>query len=459
MKLFDYPLIEKYNIRGPRYTSYPPATAFKTGIEAKTAIDWIVNSNLDEPAKLSFYFHVPFCPQLCHFCGCNSCSVPRDGGVDRYMEMMIREMDQVLGLLDLRRPVTQIHWGGGTPNSIPYRWIEKVMKRLTSRILLSSDAEVAMECNPAYLTPGQILQLRSMGFNRLSLGIQDFDREVLRAMNRLPSRLPVTELVGRIRKAGFEGVNLDFIYGLPLQHQKQFEETIREAIAIRPDRLVTFSYAHVPWVKSSQQRLEALSIPTGEEKMRMLEAAVQLLTEAGYETIGMDHFALPGDPLGRAAASGTLHRNFQGYCTRETTGQVYAFGASSISQLEGAYLQNVREYTDYIRMMEQDGWAFERGYRLSEQERVIRNSITELMCNGRVGFAAVGERFGMDAEEIKRLLGYDPAVFAGLEADGLAHAGQDELTLTRQGMMLARVVAMKIDPLLEGDKERFSRTI
>jgi len=455
----NYDLIKKYDIRGPRYTSYPPATEFKAGIDHERARSILLRSNEQQPANLSFYFHVPFCPQLCHFCGCNSCAVPARKGVEEYMQAMIVEMEQVLDLLDPERPVTQIHWGGGTPNSISYRLIDDLMSRLLKRVKLAPQAEIAMECNPAYLKPEHIPQLRAMGFNRLSLGLQDFNEEVLRAVNRAASRLPVQTLVELIRKAGFDGVNLDFIYGLPLQTPEQFRKTIEEAITIRPDRLVTFSYAHVPWVKSSQQRLEVLSIPTGEEKFSMLQIAVDLMNQAGYLSIGMDHFALPGDALGKASQSATLHRNFQGYCTRETTGQVYAFGASSISQLESAYLQNVREWQDYIKAINETGWAFERAYELSEDERVIRSSITELMCNGLLSFDEIGLRYNIDSKEVKRILDYDRSRFGALEEDGLTSAGDDELRLTRQGMQLARVVAMKIDPQLNTEKTLFSKTI
>ena len=457
---FDRNLLQKYNLRGPRYTSYPPATEFKPFSAGKKGWEQLISrSNSEQPDNISLYFHIPFCPQLCHFCGCNSCVIPAEPEVDFYMEMLIREMDRVLSVIDVNRPVTQIHWGGGTPNSLPFHWIEKVMNLLSEKIKLSTHAEIAMECNPAWLKLDQISQLRRMGFNRLSLGIQDFDDEVLTAVNRKPSMLPLKEVLERIREEGFAGVNLDFIYGLPMQTQKQFENSILKAIDLRPDRMVTFSYAHVPWVKSTQKKMEALTFPSGEEKMRMLEAGVNLLTDAGYKTIGMDHFALPEDALGKACDSKTLHRNFQGYCTRDTTGQVYAFGASSISQLESSYTQNVRHWSDYARRMSDEGFACERGYELSRKERIIRTSITELMCNGKLKFGEMAERYTCQESEVKSILGYHPDRFSEMEEDGLVKASEDELTLTVQGMLLARVVAMKLDPFLDTGKTRFSSTM
>jgi oxygen-independent coproporphyrinogen-3 oxidase len=260
---------------------------------------------------------------------------------------------------------------------------------------MSEVAEIAMECSPAYLDYSHIDQLAEMGFNRISLGIQDFREDVLKVVNREAPRHPVKEIVAYLRAKGFRGINLDFIYGLPLQTPESFRKTIEQAIEIRPDRIVTFSYAHVPWVKAAQKQLEVIGLPDATDKMNLFLQATEQLTLAGYCPIGIDHFTLPEDDLTKAFTNKQLHRNFQGYCTLETTGQVYAFGASSISQLWGAYAQNVKDIVKYMEMVEETGSAIERGYRLSKNEQIVRAVINSIMCNGLLDIDEMAAAFGI----------------------------------------------------------------
>jgi oxygen-independent coproporphyrinogen III oxidase len=456
--LIDQNLINKYNIRGPRYTSYPTANEFHERVTGDDLNTHLETSNQDGPSNLSLYFHVPFCPRLCHFCGCHTHLSTRHELHRRYTEALICEITAVFSHLDLNRPVTQIHWGGGTPNAIAFSLIKQVMDFVLSKVKLAPTAEIAMECNPAYLTKDSIKELAEMGFNRISLGIQDFNLEVLKAVNREPSLLPEEELISTIRDSGFQGINLDFIYGLPLQNLESFLETIERAITLRPDRLVTFSYAHVPWVKKGQKTLEILGFPDETLKMSMLEKSASLLKQSGYTMVGIDHYALPDDSLAIAKENRTLHRNFQGYCTRETTGQVYAFGASAITQLESAYFQNIKETSAYMESVFTHGHAVQRGYLLNTDERIIRSSITEIMCNGRLQYSEVADWNHVTEDHVRTTLRIKPDTFTAMEEDGLVTTGPNHIKITPSGEFLARVVALKLDPK-ERDQALYSKTI
>jgi oxygen-independent coproporphyrinogen-3 oxidase len=298
-----------------------------------------------------------------------------------------------------------------------------------------------------------------MGFNRISLGIQDFREDVLKVVNREVPRHPVKEVVEYLRSNGFRGINLDFIYGLPMQTAESFKETIRQAIDIRPDRIVTFSYAHVPWVKEAQKQLETVGLPDAREKMNLFLQATSQLTEAGYCAIGIDHFTLPEDDLTLAFKTKQLHRNFQGYCTRETTGQVYAFGASSISQLSGAYAQNFKEITKYMDSVEATGFAIERGYALSRTEQLIRSVINRIMCNGGLNFGQVAEEYRLTVAKVKEMVAFEPAKFDSYISDGLMELTGDEIILSEKGFLCARNIAMALDPALKAGEGVYSKTV
>ena len=451
--------INKYNVSGPRYTSYPPANFFHTGFTESDYMKEIDASNEETPVNISLYIHIPFCPQRCHFCGCSTVIAQKKSIVDRYIDAMKLEIRNVSSHLDLNRRVTQIHWGGGTPNSISMKYIKDIMESIRSIFTLDNNAEIAMECSPAYLEFSHIDQLAEMGFNRLSLGIQDFREDVLKVVNRQGSRHSVKDLVDYLRLKGFRGINLDFIYGLPLQTVKSFSETLEKAIEIRPDRLVTFSYAHVPWVKTAQKQLEKIGLPGPDEKMEMYLNSIEQMQKAGYTFLGIDHFVLPDDDLAIAYRNKKLHRNFQGYCTLETTGQVYGFGASSISQLWGAYAQNYKDFPRYIELIEQKGYAIERGYQLSRTEQIIRSVVNSIMCNGVLNFAEIASQFNMTIEEIKEVIQFDPSKFQEFIADDLLDLDNKGIRVHDNGHLFERNIAMALDPALKKGENVYSRTV
>ena len=302
-------------------------------------------------------------------------------------------------------------------------------------------------------------ELGEMGFNRISLGIQDFREDVLEVVNRDAPRHPVKEIVDYLRTKGFRGINLDFIYGLPMQTLESFKNTMEQAIAIRPDRIVTFSYAHVPWVKEAQKQLEKIGLPDANEKMNLFLQAAGQLNDAGYCSIGIDHFTLPEDDLTKAFKNKQLHRNFQGYCTLATTGQVYAFGASSITQLWGAYAQNIKDITKYMDAIETTGFAIERGYKLSRIEQLVRTVINDIMCNGTLNLEETAHEFGKSVEEVKTIVDWDPGKFESYISDGLMQLEGNVIFLTEKGFLCARNIAMALDPALKAGEGVYSKTV
>ncbi|MEI7422685.1 MAG: oxygen-independent coproporphyrinogen III oxidase [Prolixibacteraceae bacterium] len=451
--------LQKYNVSGPRYTSYPPANFFHDKFATTDYVQELVASNHQKPENISLYIHIPFCPKRCHFCGCSTVIAQRKLVVERYIKALKIEIQNVASRLDSARTVTQIHWGGGTPNSISMSYIREIMDWIRLHFTLSDQAEIAMECSPAYLDYKHIDELADMGFNRISLGIQDFREDVLEVVNRDAPRHPVKDIVDYLRAKGFRGINLDFIYGLPMQTLESFKNTIEQAIAIKPDRIVTFSYAHVPWVKEAQKQLEIIGLPDANDKMNLFLQASAQLNEAGYSSIGIDHFTLPEDDLTKAFKNKQLHRNFQGYCTLETTGQVYAFGASSISQLWGAYAQNHKDITKYMDAIESVGFAIERGYQLSLTEQLVRTIINQIMCNGLMDLDGMAAEFGMSVEDVKKIVDWNPGKFESYISDGLMRLEGNVIILSEKGFLCARNIAMELDPALKAGEGVYSKTV
>ena len=314
-------LLNKYSIPVPRYTSYPPANFFNESFTAEKFRQIVVESNKENPRHISVYIHIPFCYHMCFYCGCNSQLLRDNEVVLKYIDALKKEIKMVLPLLDRNRKISQIHYGGGTPTSQPVSVLKELNELILSEFDCIENPEIAIECHPGYADEVYWNELVDAGFNRISLGIQDFDEEVLKASNRKAPRMAVEDVVRILRNRNVS-LNMDFIYGLPLQTPQSFAKTINRAIALRPDRIVTFSYAHVPWVNELQKNLEKVGLPSVEIKSQLYSTAKKLLTDAGYKTIGLDHFVLPDDELFTAQQSKTPHRNFQGYCTRRTTGQV-----------------------------------------------------------------------------------------------------------------------------------------
>ena len=419
----------------------------------------MIDSNNEKPENISIYIHIPFCPRLCHFCGCNTGIAKGKNHIERYVRALIKEIKKVSPLIDKNRMVTQVHWGGGTPNSISHEYISEIMDTLKASFKFHPEAEIAMECSPAYLTFESVDKLAGSGFNRISLGVQDFNTDVLAAVNRLPSLIPMEDLVQYIRGKGVKSINLDLIYGLPKQTPETFTETINKAIAISPDRLVTFSYAHVPWFNKSMEILEKIGLPATEEKFRLFGLAYEILTTNGYDPVGLDHYAKPTDDLSIALKEKKLHRNFQGYCTRETTGQVYAFGSSGISQLWNAYSQNTKDYNKYTEALENDQLPVERGYRLTGMDIICREAVNSVMCNGYLNFEEMADQFAISEDALKDTLQYSPAKLDEFINDGLVTITKKGIAVNQQGMLVVRNIAMAFDPQL-GDKQgMYSKTI
>ncbi len=451
--------IDKYNQAGPRYTSYPPATFFTEEFNTNTFQQSIIQSNSQQPENISIYIHIPFCPHQCSFCGCNTIIGKGKTFISKYIEALSKEINNVAKLIDNKRLVSQIHWGGGTPNSIPYEHIETIMNVLKTNFSFTDNPEIAIECSPAYLNFSDIDKLAGYGFNRMSLGVQDFNEDVLSFVNRKPPKYPIDEIVKKLHKTGFTGVNIDLIYGLPKQTVESFIETTKKAIAINPDRIVTFSYAHVPWVKEYQKALEKEGLPKPEEKMEMFITSLEKITSNGYVAIGMDHFAKPDDELSIALDNKKLHRNFQGYCTRETTGQVYGFGASAISQFYGAYAQNEKNPEAYIKMIDNKGFATIRGYSTNSEEQIIHTVINEIMCNNYLNFEQTAKEFNLSAEQLKNIVGFDKNKFEEFVKDDVIQLSENEIVVKEKGRLIVRNIAMKLDPALKTGKQLYSKTV
>ncbi len=451
-------LLEKYNVPTPRYTSYPPANYFHENFTHDEVINAISLSNTEQPQNISLYIHIPFCNKLCFYCGCNTIISKDKDNMDAYIATLKKEIVLLKSKLDAARKVSQVHWGGGTPNYLPIEDIESIMAELSENFDFIPQAEIAMECHPWHLTYSYVDQLIEIGFNRLSLGVQDFNDKVMKSINRNHSVIPISELVEYIRKAGVD-VNLDFIYGLPFQSVKSFSETIKKAIDISPNRLVTFSYAHVPWVKKTQKKLEKYDLPDADEKVKLFEAAHDLLTSNGYKAIGLDHFAKETDELYTALADKSLHRNFQGYCTRETTGQVYALGVSGISQLESAYLQSTKDVTEYIQSINAGKFAIEKAYFLSIEEKITREIINELMCNLYLSWNNLSKRFDIPLNRLKSFSEEQVKQLEEFASEGLITYSTHEIHITEIGKFFIRNIAATFDPKMQNTTRNFSKAL
>jgi oxygen-independent coproporphyrinogen-3 oxidase len=453
-------LLEKYNVPVPRYTSYPPANYFTGDFNKEDYILQIKESNLEDPKLIAFYIHIPFCAQICHYCGCNAIKMQDAEAIKEYVEALKSEIKMLAQYIDKGRQVSQIHYGGGTPNAIKAEYLKAINDEIFKEFEVVDHPEVAIECNPALLNYTYLDMLFDAGFNRFSFGIQDFNEEVLRDVNRRPSAIPVNELIAYVKNRDHSmAVNLDFIYGLPGQHVEGFKKTIEKAIQARPDRLVTFSYAHVPWLKENQRILEDKGLPTADEKMDMFMAAYHLLLDAGYVSIGLDHYALPEDELSLALKKHQLHRNFQGYCTRKTTGQVYALGVSGISQLTSAYAQNTKDIALYKKSILNQEFPIEKGLKVSKEQKVIRMVINELMCNKIVVWSIIAANSKLDVKEVKDIVKYNEATLQDFHKDELIEYNKQEIRVTELGSLFIRNIAASFDPDLKSENKLYSKSL
>ncbi|MCR5454068.1 MAG: oxygen-independent coproporphyrinogen III oxidase [Bacteroidales bacterium] len=450
-------IIEKYNVPVPRYTSYPPANYFAQFGEGELR-DAVVQSNDAKDPHLSFYIHFPYCPRLCHYCACNSYAMPQGTGVEQYIEALHKEIDMVASMLRGNRLISQIHYGGGTPTAMPMSAIKQLNDHLLSKFGVIDRPEIAIECHPAYLDADAWQQLADAGFTRMSIGIQDFNEDVLKTVNRKPPQIAIEQIFEILRRNNIS-INLDFLYGLPLQTPESFYQTISKAVSLAPDRLVTFSYAHVPWIKKAQLILEKAGLPEANVKEKMFDDAAQLLANHGYVRIGMDHFVKPTDELYLALQNDQLHRNFQGYCTKRTTAQVYAFGVTGISQLETAYAQNTKDIAEYIQEIGEGKIPVKKGYTLTRQQQYTREVIEKLMCNYYIDWREIAKYLNISVDELKSATSYNTDILSDMQNDGILTWDSNTIRITAEGAPFVRNVAASLDPLMKNSTKSFSKPI
>ncbi|HEX8702602.1 MAG TPA: oxygen-independent coproporphyrinogen III oxidase [Myxococcaceae bacterium] len=443
-------LMRRYDVPGPRYTSYPTVPEWRHEFDARAFSDRLEAAGRAGAAEpLSLYVHLPFCRSLCWYCGCNVVIAREMCAIDRYLEQLVQEMELVAERLGSRRMLSQVHWGGGTPTFLSEAQLERLWTELTRRFTPLPDAELAIEVHPAVTTPEQLTLLRKLGFNRISMGLQDFNPRVQVATNRLQTFEQTRALFEHARALGFTGVNFDLIYGLPHQEPESWARTLSQVLELRPDRLAVYSFAYMPDVLKHQRRMLAEAIPTGRAKLELFRAAYATFVEAGYRPIGMDHFAVPEDELARAQERRTLGRNFQGY-TVKWAADVVALGSTGISDVAGAYFQNVRQLPRYAANIRQGQFATERGIFLSEDDKRRRAIITQLMCNFWVDLGSNASRdFALELERLR-----------AFEEDGLVVRTGTQLELTPLGRLFVRNVAMVFDAYLGWrEQTRFSQTV
>ena len=449
-------LVRKYNQPGPRYTSYPPATRFAPSYAKELFLERIHQSNQTNATDLSLYFHLPFCRSLCWYCGCTTIITTQQKKSASYLRLLDAEMQVMRGHLNPERKVVQLHFGGGTPTFLQPDELRELGSMIRRRFEVSDDAEFGVEIDPRRLTEDHVRALREIGVNRVSLGVQDHNPKVQLAVHRIQPREVTEQAIVWARAAGIQMVNIDLIYGLPHQTPESFTKTLDEIVALNPDRLAVFSYAHVPWIKPSQKILETENLPSAETKLQLLKLTIEKLTASGFDYIGMDHFAKPNDELTLAQKNKTLQRNFQGYSTRGNT-DIYSFGISSISQAADAYWQNYKELDTYSERLSHGEAPIERGYVLTEEDIVRRKTIMRLMCDLELDYAALSEQVGVNVAEH---FASEIASLSDLEADGLVRRSATGLKITSAGRLFIRNVAMRFDAYLPRQAERrFSQTV
>lgn len=452
----DQDLLKKYDRPGPRYTSYPTAPQFHSGFKASDFTRAIRESTAAAPGKpLSLYFHLPFCESVCFYCGCNVTFTKDRTRPEDYNDMLFREMDLVADAETRKRPVHQLHYGGGTPTFFSPEQLDRLFQGIAERFHFAPDAEIGLEVDPRETSNRHLEVLGASGFNRISMGIQDFDLDVQKAVNRVQSVEETRRVIDVSRQNGMTSVSVDLIYGLPHQSVEKFRKTIETIVDLNPDRIALFNFAYLPERIKHQKAIQAEALPSPEEKIAILCQAIDAFTGEGYRFIGLDHFAKPEDPLCRAQDAGTLYRNFQGYTTHAEC-DLIGFGVSSISQVGYAYAQNEKNLTTYALKIQNHQPATERGIRMTDEDRVRREIIMRILCDFRLDYSTLSEAFGIDfpeayADEIAQLCG--PA------EDGLIECSDRGFIVTPTGRLLVRNVAMVFDEYLGKSDVLYSRTV
>ena len=446
-------LIDKYNVPAPRYTSYPTVPYWDT--EPPEVNGWIKSiqlsfSQTNKTDGISLYVHLPFCESLCTYCGCNTRITKNHQVEEPYINAVLAEWNLYCNILEEKPLIKEIHLGGGTPTFFSHQNLQKLLAGLLSKATIHTDAEFSFEAHPNNTTEEHLQTLYDLGFRRLSLGIQDFDRKVQFVINRVQSFEQVKLVTEQARKIGYTSINYDLIYGLPLQTQTGLVDTVNKVIELLPDRIAFYSYAHVPWAKPGQRRYTEEHLPSVEAKQKLYELGRKMFTQIGYEEIGMDHFALKSDSLYKAEQSGKLHRNFMGY-THHYTRLMVSLGVSSISDTWFAFAQNVKKVEDYLKLVNSGILPIFKGHVLTDEDLIIRKHILNLMCSGTTTWndsSDVGDALLEGLERVQEMV-----------KDGLAEITQNSLTVTPSGKRFLRNICMALDARLyanEPTKQLFS---
>jgi oxygen-independent coproporphyrinogen-3 oxidase len=457
--LFEPALLRRFDINGPRYTSYPTADRFHTGF---TADDYVaaLGRRAGDASPLSLYFHLPFCPNICYYCGCNKIITKDHGRSAKYIKYLAREIKLVTRALDAESkllPVTQLHWGGGTPTFLSHDEMRELMQLTRSHFNLLPGGEYSIEIDPRQVVEADIALLAELGFNRISLGVQDFNPEVQVAVHRVQSEEETAAVIRWARQYGFTSTSVDLIYGLPKQTPQTFRETVQRVLAMDPDRLSVYSYAHLPTLFKPQRRIAEDELPNAADKLEILSDTISSLAAAGYVFIGMDHFAKPDNELAIAQQQGRLHRNFQGYSTQAEC-DLLAFGISSISKVGDVYAQNVRTLDEYYAILDDGRVPTLRGLRLEPDDLLRRELIGELMCQFALNVVAFSQKYRINFQQY---FASELVELADLEKAGLVHASPDRITVPIKGRLLVRRVAMAFDRHLRDSQTqaRYSKVV
>ncbi|CAI1063948.1 oxygen-independent coproporphyrinogen III oxidase [Serratia grimesii] len=451
--VWDLALIQKYNYSGPRYTSYPTALEFNQGYDdvafQRAAARYPERS-------LSLYVHIPFCHKLCYFCGCNKLVTRQTHKADEYLAVLAQEI-ALRAPLFAGRKVSQLHWGGGTPTYLSKSQISTLVAQLRQHFDFLPDLEMSIEVDPREIELDVLDHLRSEGFNRLSMGVQDFNKDVQRLVNREQDEDFIFALIARAKALGFNSTNIDLIYGLPKQTPESFAYTLQRVAELNPDRLSVFNYAHMPNLFAAQRKIKDADLPSAQQKLDILQQTIASLTESGYQFIGMDHFARPDDELAVAQREGKLHRNFQGYTTQGDS-DLLGLGVSAISMLGDSYAQNQKELKTYYRSVEAQGNALWRGLAMTEDDCLRREVIKTLICNFKLDYLAIEQQFGIS---FASYFAEDLQLLAPFERDGLVERNEQGIRVTPRGRLLIRNICMCFDIYLrqQARAQQFSRVI
>ncbi|MCK8087186.1 oxygen-independent coproporphyrinogen III oxidase [Vibrio sp. 1CM8B] len=451
--VWDQEILNKYNYSGPRYTSYPTALEFH---EAFTVADYDMACTQYPERPLSLYVHIPFCHKLCYYCGCNKVITRHSHKADEYLDVIEHEIRQRASLLN-GREVTQLHFGGGTPTFLTKTQITRLMMILRDEFNFTADAEISIEVDPREIELDVLDHLRNEGFNRLSIGVQDFNKEVQKLVNREQDEEFIIAMVQRAKELGFRSTNLDLIYGLPKQTQALFAETLKQVLEMKPGRLSVFNYAHMPQLFAAQRKIKDEDLPEAKEKMAILQDTIETLTGAGYQFIGMDHFALPEDELAVAQREGILHRNFQGYTTQGEA-DLIGFGVSAISMVGDAYAQNQKELKKYYAQVNDLRHALWKGVALDSDDLLRREVIKQLICNFKLDKTMIVSEFSVN---FNRYFKEDLELLQTFINDDLVEVDDKEIRVTLRGRLLIRNICMCFDKYLRAKarQQQFSRVI